>query len=43
MSFYTSIKQAAKISTALYKLIATSILGYYMVKELVRKETKGRV
>ena len=40
MSFYSSVTQASKVATAIYKLLATSILGYYMVKELVRKETK---
>lgn len=40
MSFYTSLNQAVRVTSAIYKLLATSILGYYMVKELIKKERK---
>lgn len=40
MSFYSSINQASKVATALYKLIATSLLSYYMLRELVDKERR---
>lgn len=33
---------ASKVVTASYRILATLILGYYLVKETIRRERDGR-
>lgn len=36
------VMTTAKIVVASYRILATSILGYYLIKETIRREKYGR-
>lgn len=42
MSLTRSVLTVAKIVGASYRILATTILGYYLIKETIRKERNGR-
>lgn len=36
------VMTTSKVVVAIYRILATSILGYYLIKETVRREKDGR-
>lgn len=42
MPFTNVVMTASKVVTASYRILATSILGYYLIKETIRREKDGR-
>lgn len=42
MPIVTKAIAISKIVVASYRILATSILGYYLIKETVRRERDGR-
>lgn len=42
MSIANVVTMTSKVVVASYRILATSILGYYLIKETIRRERDGR-
>lgn len=42
MSIANVVMTTSKVVVASYRILATSILGYYLIKETIRREKYGR-
>lgn len=42
MSIVSVVTVAARVAAAVYKIVAFSILMYYLIKETVQRELRGR-
>jgi hypothetical protein len=41
MSIVTNVATAAKVVTSSYKILATLIFSYFLIKETIRRERDG--
>lgn len=42
MSIVNIVMKISKVVVASYRILATSIIGYYLIKETIRRERNGR-
>lgn len=42
MSLLTTLTQANRVALAVYKLIATGVLGYFLIQDVVKGKRHGR-
>lgn len=42
MSLLTTLTHANRVALAVYKLLATGVLGYFLIKDVVKERRRGR-